>query len=89
MRITTVTRKPTPKPRATSLKSFLSIIIRVEYLGDEYNNSDVTRSIMAVIASHKLMSDSDKGKFINPHLPLFGIVFLSLNHPASHFAPES
>ena len=62
--MTTVTRKPRPKPRATILKRFLSIAIRAEYFGDEYNSSDVIRSIMAVIASHKLMSDRESGKYM-------------------------
>jgi hypothetical protein len=68
MRITTVARKAMPTPSATSLKSFLFMAIRAEYSGDEYNNSDVIRSIMAVMASHRLMSDRDKGKFINLNL---------------------
>jgi hypothetical protein len=38
--------------------------MRDEYFGDEYNNSDVTMSIMAVTASHKLTSDNDRGKYI-------------------------
>ena len=60
-----MTRKPKPNPRATILKRFLSTAIRVEYFGDEYRNSDVMRSMIAVIASHRLMSDNDRGKFIN------------------------
>ena len=63
-RITTVTRKPKPQPRATNLKRFLSITSRAEISGSEYNSSDVINSIMAVTASHKLTSDNDKGKII-------------------------
>ena len=68
MRITTVARKATPTPMATSLKRFLLIMILAEYSGKEYNNSDVIKSIIAVTASHKLMSDSVKGKFITLNL---------------------
>ena len=53
---------------ATSLKRFLLIIIRAEYSGKEYNNSDVIKSMIAVTASHKLISDNDKGKFIDLNL---------------------
>ena len=81
-------RKAKPTPMATNLKSFLSMAIRAEYLGDEYNNSDVISSIMAVIASHKLMSDSDRGKFIYLNLKRFDTTLVSSNHPASHFVSE-
>jgi hypothetical protein len=64
MRITTMTRKARPTPRAAILKRFLSIIILAEISDSEYRSSEVTRSIMAVTASHKLISDSDKGKFM-------------------------
>ena len=43
-------------------KILLLIIIFEEYSGEEYNNSDAIRSIIAVTASHKLISDIDKGK---------------------------
>ena len=78
-----------PKARATILKRFLSLAIRAEYFGDEYSNSDVIRSIMAVIASHKLMSDNERGKFINLNLTRCDTALVSSNHPASHFASES
>ena len=58
-------RKAKPTPIATSLKRFLLIIIRAEYSGKEYNNSEVIKSTIAVTASHKLISDNDKGKFID------------------------
>lgn len=64
MRITTVARKAKPTPRATNLKRFLLIIVLAEYCGNEYRSSEVINSIIAVTASHKLMSDNDKGKFI-------------------------
>jgi len=63
-----VARKAKPTPMATSLNLFLLIIILVEYSGKEYNNSDVIKSMIAVTASHKLISDNDKGKFIGLNL---------------------
>ena len=77
-----------PTPSAANLKGFLSMAIRAEYLGDEYNSSDVIRSIMAVIASHKLMSENDRGKFISLNLKRFDTTLVSSNHLASHFASE-
>jgi hypothetical protein len=53
---------------AISLKRFLLIITRAEYSGEEYNNSDAIKSIIAVTASHKLISGNDKGKFIRLNL---------------------
>jgi len=50
---------------ATSLKRFLSTLTCAEYSGIEKSNSDVIKSIIAVTASHKLISDSDKGKFMH------------------------
>ena len=38
--------------------------IRAAYFGDEYSSSDVMRSMMAVIASHRLMSEIESGKYI-------------------------
>jgi hypothetical protein len=35
-----------------------------EYSGDECNNSEVIRSIIAIAANHKLMSDNDNGKYM-------------------------
>jgi hypothetical protein len=54
----TVTRKPTPQPKAASLKRVLLIIIRPENSGSEYNSSDVTSKIIAVMASQRLTSDN-------------------------------
>jgi hypothetical protein len=68
MRITTVARKAKPTPMATSLNRFLLIIILAEYSGNEYNNPEVIKSIIAVTASHKLISDNDKGKIIDLNL---------------------
>jgi hypothetical protein len=76
MRITTVIRKAKPTPRATSLKRFLSIVILAEISGNEYRSSDVIRSIIAVTASHKLMSDNDKAKFMGLNLARYDTTLL-------------
>ena len=60
----TVTRKASPHPKAASLSRFLSMLILFEYSGDALRSSEVTRSIIAVKASHRLMSDSVRGKFM-------------------------
>jgi len=65
MRITTVARKARPQPRAASLKRFFSILKYTEYFGEEQRSSDVKMRITAVIASHKLMSDSESGNCIS------------------------
>jgi hypothetical protein len=63
-RITTVTKKASPHPIATSLIRVLSTSIRLEYSGDALRSSEVTRSISAMTASHKLMSERVNGKSI-------------------------
>ena len=65
MRISTVTKKPKPHPIALIRKRRLSRTILAEYSGDEYSNSEAIRSIIAVTASHKLISDIDNGKIID------------------------
>ncbi|MCW4047989.1 MAG: hypothetical protein NWE99_10615 [Candidatus Bathyarchaeota archaeon] len=57
-----MTKKPKPQPIATILKIFLSIATLVAKFCEAYSDSDVIKSIIAVTASHKLMSDRDKGK---------------------------
>jgi len=64
----TVTKKPNPQPIAANRKMLLSIAILPEYPGDEYNNSDVIKRIIAVTASHKLRSDKESGKNIATQL---------------------
>jgi hypothetical protein len=49
---------------ATSLIRVLSIRILLEYSGDELRSSEVTRSIIAVTASHRLISESVRGKYM-------------------------
>jgi hypothetical protein len=64
MRMITVTKKPKPHPIAAIRKNCLSTAILAENSGDEYSNSEVVRSIIAVTASHKLISDKLSGKII-------------------------
>ena len=59
-----VAKKPSTHPTATNRKSFLSMTTLDEYSGNEYSNSDVTKSIRAMAARNKLMSEIDNGKFI-------------------------
>ena len=60
-----VTRKASPHPIAANLSRVLSIRILREYSNDESRSSEVTISIIAVTTSHKLMSESVRGKFIS------------------------
>jgi len=64
MRMITVTKKHKPRPIAAIRKRCLSMATLAEYPGDAYNSSEVIRSIIAVTASHKLVSDDDSGKII-------------------------
>ena len=59
----TVIRKASPHPMAANLIRVLSIRILFEYSCEELRSSEVTISIIAVTASHKLISESVKGKF--------------------------
>ena len=69
--MTTVTKKPMPHPTATNLSRFLSTGISCDNFGEANRSSDVINSMMAVAASHRLMSDADKAKFIYPDLSQF------------------
>jgi len=60
----TVTIKPAPKAKATSLRRFFSITIFPDNLVAEDISSEVISRIIAITASHRLMSDKDIGKFI-------------------------
>jgi hypothetical protein len=61
----TVTRKPRPHPKATNLRFVFPILNLPEYSGSEMRSSEVISSIIAVQASHRLMSDSVNGKLIS------------------------
>ncbi len=64
MRNMTVTRKASPHPMAANLIRVLSIRILLEYSCDELRSSEVKRSTIAVIASHRLRSVGVRGMFI-------------------------
>lgn len=83
MRITTVIMKPMPNVRAVSLRRFLSITMFLRYLDDdEVRSSEVISRIIAVTASHRLMSENVSGQIIFRPLVfvrwLLGFVFLAL-----------
>lgn len=65
MRITTVAMNPIPKVNATSRSLFFSIIIFLEYSVAEDISSEVISRMIAMIASQRLMSDMDIGKFMS------------------------
>jgi len=60
----TVTMKPAPNAKATSLRRFFSITIFPEYPVEEDSSSEVIKRMIAMTASQRLMSDTDRGKFI-------------------------
>jgi len=60
--MTTVAMKPTPSARAMSLRRFFSSMMLREYVVEEASSSEVIRSMIAVAASQRLMSDSVSGK---------------------------
>jgi hypothetical protein len=62
--MTTVRKKHKPHPIVAIRKRCLSMATLAEYPGDAYNRSEVIRSIIAVTASHKLISDNESGKII-------------------------
>jgi hypothetical protein len=57
----TVIMKPIPKAKAINLRFFLSITMFAEYSVDDESNSDVVKSIIAITANQRPMSDKDKG----------------------------
>jgi hypothetical protein len=61
--MTTVAMNPIPKANATSRRRFFSIIIFLEYSVAEDISSEVISILIAITASHRLMSDTDIGKF--------------------------
>lgn len=60
----TVAIKPIPTIRARSLRRFFSMATFPRSPVEEDISSEVTRSIMAVTASHKPMSETDSGNLI-------------------------
>ena len=65
MRMRTVIRKASPHPIAASRNRVLSIRILLQNSGKALRNSEVTISIIAAIASHRLISDGVRGKFMS------------------------
>jgi len=63
MRMTTVAMNPIPKANATSRRRFFSIMMFLEYSVEEDISSEVISRMIAITASHRLMSDMDIGKF--------------------------
>jgi hypothetical protein len=57
-----VTKKPNPHPIAAIRKKYLSIEALAAKPGDDHNNSEVIRRIIAITASHKPKSDIESGK---------------------------
>lgn len=60
-----VAKKAIPHPIPTIPSRVLSTWILLEYSGDTPRNTEVTRIIIAMTASHTLISVSVKGKFIS------------------------
>lgn len=63
MRMTTVPMKPKPSAKAANLRFFFSNAMFSSGSTEEDNSSEVIRSIIAVIASQRLTSDKERGKF--------------------------
>lgn len=55
---------PIPKPNATNLRRVLSITMFLEYPVDEDSSSEVIKTMIAMTASQRPMSEADRGKFI-------------------------
>lgn len=64
MRMATVIMKPIPSANANSLSRFLSNAMFPRVPVEDDSSSDVISRMMAVTASHRLMSNMDSGKCI-------------------------
>ncbi len=62
--MTTVARKAIPKVRPLSLRSCLFMGILAESLGYDFRSSDVISTIIALMASQRLISDNVNGNCI-------------------------
>ena len=60
----TVTKNASPQPIAANRIRVLSIRILLEYSCEEVRSSEVIRRIIAVAASHTLISVNERGIFI-------------------------
>ena len=65
MRIMTVIMNAIPRAMAASLRRFLFRAMFPSWPVDDVSSSDVMSVIMAVMASHRLMSDVESGKCIS------------------------
>jgi len=63
--MTTVAMKPIPSANAASLKRLLSMMTLPSMPTEDDKSSEVTRSIMALTASHNPMSEADSGNAIS------------------------
>jgi len=59
----TVPKNPIPRANATNLNRFFSITMFLVYSVADETSSEVIKRIIAMAASHKLMSEIDKGNF--------------------------
>ena len=59
----TVMMKPSPSASARSLRRFFSMARFLRGPVEVVRSSEVTRSMMAMTASQRLMSENDNGKF--------------------------
>jgi hypothetical protein len=60
-----VTMKASPHPMAAILSRVLPIRSLLEYFGDALRSSEVIKSIIAVTASQRFMSEIVRGMFIS------------------------
>lgn len=73
IRMTTVAKNAAPHPMALNRRRRLSSRILAEYSGLESINSEVIKRIIAVTASHKLISDIESGNIIDCHPQSLGL----------------
>lgn len=62
--MTTVAKKPIPSANAINLRRFFSIATFPSRPVEEESSSEVTKSMIAVTASHSPMSETDSGNLI-------------------------
>lgn len=89
MRMMTVIMKTVPKARAKSCKRFRSITMFCAYSVEEESSSEVIKRIIAVTASHKLISNIERGKFISLILVEYGTKPRLFGHQEKHCPLES
>ena len=60
----TMTMKPIPKAKVSSVNRFLSMVIFLEYIDEEERSSEVISNIIAITATQRPKSCVDRGKSI-------------------------